>query len=125
MKIKFIDSDASALDYNVGDIYRGDSRTSKVSKSDFSELIFDIRPTSNIYVYNKSTGRREIAWTLYCQDVFLVVDPETNRILYTSKKYDRYHRGAEFLDELREAINSGFAVPSKFELSSEVEFMDI
>lgn len=125
MKIKFIDSDASALDYNVGDIYRGDSRTSKVSKSDFSELIFDIRPTSNIYVYNKSTGRREIAWTLYCQDVFLVVDPETDRILYTSKKYDRYHRGAEFLDELREAINSGFAVPSKFELSSEVEFMDI
>lgn len=125
MKIKFIDSDASALDYNIGDIYRGDSRTSKVSKSDFSELIFDIRPTSNIYVYNKSTGRREIAWTLYCQDVFLVVDPETNRILYTSKKYDRYHRGAEFLDELREAINSGFAVPSKFELSSEVEFMDI
>lgn len=125
MKIKFIDSDKSSLDYNVGDIYRGDSRTSKVSKSDFSELIFDIRSTPNIYVYNKSTGRREIAWTLYCQDVFLIAEPETNRILYTSKKYDRYHRGAEFLDELREAINSGFAVPSKFELSSEVEFMDI
>ena len=125
MKIKFIDSDASALDYNVGDIYRGYSMTSKVSKSDFSELIFDIRPTSNIYVYNKSTGRREIAWTLYCQDVFLIVDPETDRILYTSKKYDRYHRRSEFMDELREAINSGFTVPSKFELSSEVEFMDI
>lgn len=67
----------------------------------------------------------EIAWSLYCQDVFLIVEPETNRILNTSKKYDRYNRGAEFLDELREAINSGFAVPSKFELSSEVEFMDI
>ena len=125
MKIKFIDSDASALDYNVGDIYSGDSRTSKVSNSEFSELIFDIRPTSSIYVYNKSTGRMEIAWSLYCQDVFLIVDPETNRILYTSKKYDRYHRGAEFLDELREALDRGFAVPSKFELSSEVEFMDI
>lgn len=125
MKIKFIDSDVSALDYNVGDIYRGYSMTNKVSKSDFSELIFDIRPTSNIYVYNKSTGRREIDWSLYCQDVFLIVDPETNRILYTSKKYDRYHRRSEFMDELREAINSGFAVPSKFELSSEVEFMDI
>lgn len=125
MKIKFIDSDESSLDYNVGDIYRGNYRTSKVSKSDFSELSFDIRPTSNIYVYNKSTGRREIAWSLYCQDVFLIVDPETNRILYTSKKYDRHNRGAEFLDELREAIDSGFVVPSKFELSSEVEFMDI
>ena len=99
--------------------------TSKVSKSDFSDLIFDIRPTSNIYVYNKSTGRSEIDWSLYCQDVFLIVDPETNRILYTSKKYDRYHRRSEFMNELREAINSGFAVPSKFELSSEVEFMDI
>lgn len=125
MKIKFIDSDESSLDYNVGDIYRGNYRTSKVLNSDFSELIFNIRPTSNIYVYNKSTGRQEIAWSLYCQDVFLVVDPETDRILYTSKKYDRYHRGAEFLDELREAIDRGFAVPSKFELSYEVEFMDI
>ena len=125
MKIKFIDSDASSLDYNVDDIYQGDSRTSKVSNSDFSELMFDIRPTSSIYVYNKSTGRREIAWSLYCQDVFLVVDPETDRILYTSKKYDRYHRRAEFLDELREAIDRGFVVPPKFELSSEVEFMDI
>lgn len=125
MKIKFIDSNASALDYNVGDIYRGYSMTSKVSKSDFSDLIFDIRPTSNIYVYNKSTGRSEIDWSLYCQDVFLIVDPETNQILYTSKKYDRYHRGAEFLGELREALDRGFTVPSKFELSSEVEFMDI
>lgn len=125
MKIKFIDSDESSLDYNVGDIYHGDSRTSKVSNSDFSELMFDIRPTSNIYVYNKSTGRREIAWSLYCQDVFLIVDPETNRILYTSKKYDRHHRTSYFLDELREAIDRGFVVPSKFELSYEVEFMDI
>ena len=125
MKIKFIDSNASALDYNVGDIYRGDSRNSKVSDSDFLELSFDIRPTSSIHVYNKSTGRMELARALYCQNVFLIVDPETNRILYTSKKYDRYHRGAEFLDELREAIDRGFAVPSKFELSSEVEFMDI
>ena len=45
MKIKFIDSDESSLDYNVGDIYRGDTRVSKVSKSDFSELTCDIRPT--------------------------------------------------------------------------------
>ena len=125
MKIKFIDSDASALKYNVGDIYRGDSRISKVSSSDFSELSFDIRSTSIIYVHNKSTGRSEIAWSLYCQDVFLIVDPETDRILYTSKKYDRYNRGSDFMDELREAIDRGFVVPSKFKLSYEVEFMDI
>ena len=50
----------------------------------------------------------EIAWSLYCQDVFLVVDAETNRILYTSKKYDRYNRGSDFMDELREAIDRGF-----------------
>lgn len=125
MKIKFIDSDASSLDYNVGDIYRGDTRVSKVSYSDFLELSFDIRPTSSIYVYNKSTGCVEIAWALDCQDVILIVDPETDRILYTSKKYGRYNRGSDFMDELREAIDRGFVVPSKFELSSEVEFMDI
>lgn len=125
MKIKFIDSDASALDYNVGDIYRGYTRASEVLNSDFSELTFDIiRPLSNIYVYNKS-GRRVISWSLNYQDVFLIVDAETNLILYTSKKYDRFHRGREFMDELREAIDRGFAVPSKFELSYEVEFMDI
>ena len=126
MKIKFIDSDESSLVYNVGDIYGGNTRTSNVLNSDFSELMFDIiRPMSSIYVYNKSTGRRVIAWSLNCQDVFLIVDPETNLILYTSKKYDRFHRGSDFMDELREAIDRGFAVPSKFELSSEVEFMDI
>ena len=126
MKIKFIDSDESSLVYNVGDIYGGNTRTSNVLNSDFSELMFDIiRPTSSIYVYNKSTGHREIAWSLNCQDVFLIVDPETNLILYTSKKYDCFHRGSDFMDELREAIDRGFAVPSKFELSSEVEFMDI
>ena len=60
-------------------------------------------------------------------DVFLIVDPETNRILYTSKKYDRYCRGSKFLDELRKAIVSGFniAEPPKLKLSYEVEFMDI
>ena len=126
MKIKFIDSDESSLVYNVGDIYGGNTRTSNVLNSDFSELMFDIiRPMSSIYVYNKSTGRRKIAWSLNCQDVFLIVDSETNLILYTSKKYDRFHRGSDFMDELREAIDRGFAVPSKFELSSEVEFMDI
>ena len=126
MKIRVIDSNADkSLDYNVGDIYDGQISCSVDSNSDFLELSFDIRPTSSIYVYNKSTGRMEIAWSLYCQDVFLIVDQETNRILYTSKKYDRYNRRSEFMDELREAINSGFVVPSKFELSSEVEFMDI
>ena len=126
MKIRVIDSNADkSLDYNVGDIYDGQISCSVDSNSDFLELSFDIRPTSSIYVYNKSTGRSEIDWSLYCQDVFLIVDPETNRILYTSKKYDRRHRGAEFLDELREAIDRGFVVPSKFEPSSEVEFMDI
>ena len=126
MKIRVIDSNADkSLDYNVGDIYDGQISCSVDSNSDFLELSFDIRPTSSIYVYNKSTGRREIDWSLYCQDVFLIVDQETNRILYTSKKYDRFHRGADFMDELREAIDRGFTVPSKFELSSEVEFMDI
>ena len=126
MKIKFIDSDESSLVYNVGDIYGGNTRTSNVSDSDFSELVFNIiKPTSDIYAYNKSTGRREIVWSLKCQDVFLIVDPETDRILYTSKKYNRFHRGAEFLDELREAVDRCFAVPSKFELSYEVESMDI
>ena len=126
MKIRVIDSNADkSLDYNVGDIYDGQISCSVDSNSDISELKIDIDTEPALYAYNKNTDRREIGWSLHCQDVFLIVDQETNRILYTSKKYDRYHRRSEFMDELREVINSGFTVPSKFELSSEVEFMDI
>lgn len=128
MKIRVIDSNSdSSLDYNVGDIFQGNISCSDDSESDFSDLYINIDDEPAMYVYNKNTDRREIGWSLHCQDVFLIVDQETKRILYTSKKYDRYHRQDEFINELREAIDSGFniAEPSKFELSSEVEFMDI
>lgn len=131
MKIRFIDSfidsNSNSLDYNVGDIFNGNISCCDESNSDFSELRFDIDTEPAIYAYNKSTGRREMGWSLHCQDVFLIVDVETNRILYTSKKYDRGHRTSEFIEELREAIASGFNIPepSKLELTSEVEFMDI
>lgn len=128
MKIRVIDSNSdSSLDYNVGDIFQGNISCSDDSESDFSDLYINIDDEPAMYVYNKNTDRREIGWSLHCQDVFLIVDQETKRILYTSKKYDRYHRQSEFINELREAIDSGFniAEPSKFELTSEVEFMDI
>lgn len=127
MKIRVIDTNSNSLDYNVGDIFEGNISCCDDSESDFSELYININDEPALYVYNKNTERREIGWSLRCQDVFLIVDQETNRILYTSKKYDRLHRGGEFIEELREAIESGFNIPepSKFELSSEVEFMDI
>ena len=127
MKIRVIDSNEDSLTYNVGDIFNGRFLCSDDSQSDFSELKFEIDDEPALYVYNERTGRREIGWSLHCQDVFLIVDQETNQILYTSKKYDRYHRQEEFIAELREAIDHEFniAPPSKFELSSEVEFMDI
>ena len=127
MKIRFIDSDSESLAYNVGDIFKGHSYCTDDSQSDLSELKFEIDSEPAIYGYNKRTDRREMGWSLHCQDVFLIVDQETKQILYTSKKYDRYHRSDEFIAELRDAIDHEFyiATPSKFELSSEVEFMDI
>ena len=127
MKIRVIDSNEDSLTYNVGDIFNGRFLCSDDSQSDFSELKFEIDGEPAMYVYNKNTGRREIGWSLHCQDVFLIVDQETNQVLYTSKKYNRSHRQEEFIAELREAIDHEFNIvpPSKFELSSEVEFMDI
>lgn len=127
MKIRFIDSNSDSLAYNVGDIFDGRISCCDESESDISELKFEIDDEPAAYVYNKITGRREIGWSLHCQDVFLIVDQETNQILFTSKNYDRRHRSDEFIAELREAIDNEFniAPPSKFELSSEVEFMDI
>lgn len=127
MKIRVIDSDLKSLIYNVGDIFDGYAACRDESQSDFSDLRANIDDYPSIWFYNKNTNRREIRWSLRCQDVFLIVDQETNRILYTSKKYDRRNRGPEFKNELREAIDHNFdiAAPSRFELSSEVEFMDI
>lgn len=127
MKIRVIDSNEDSLTYNVGDYFSGRFLCSDDSQSDLSDLKIVIDDEPAMYVYNKNTEHREIGWSLHCQDVFLIVDQETNQILYTSKKYDRRHRQSEFIDELREAIDHEFniAPPSKFELSSEVEFMDI
>ena len=127
MRIRFIDSNSGSLAYNVGDIFDGNISCCDESESDISELKFEIDDEPAAYVYNKNTGRREIGWSLHCQDVFLIVDQKTNQILFTSKKYDRRHRGDEFIAELHEAIASDFDITplSKFELSSEVEFMDI
>lgn len=127
MKIRVIDSNSDSLTYNVGDIFNGHYTCDDDSRSDLSELRFEITDEPALCVYNERTGRREIGWSLHCQDVFLIVDQETNRILYTSKKYNRRHRNNAFVAELREAIDHEFniAPPSKFELSSEVEFMDI
>lgn len=127
MKIRVIDSNEDSLTYNVGDVFTGHIHCADDSQSDFSELKFEIDGEPALYVYNKITGRREIGWSLHCQDVFLIVDQETNKVLYTSKKYNRSHRQEEFIAELRDAIDHEFyiAPPSKFELSSEVEFMDI
>ena len=127
MKIRVIDTNSDSLAYNVGDFFNGQYTCQDDSKSDLSELKFKIDGYPALYVYNKRTGRKEIDWALHCQDVFLIVDQETNQILYTSRKYDRRHRQEEFIAELREAIDHEFniAPPSKFELSSEVEFMDI
>lgn len=127
MRIRVIDTSSNSLDYNIGDIFNGNISCCDDSESDFSDLRIYINDEPALYAYNKNTDRREIGWSLHCQDVFLIVDQETNKVLYTSKKYDRRHRTSEFINELREAIDSGFniAEPSKFQLSSEVEFMDI
>ena len=130
MKIRFIDAYDSARKYNVGDIFNDDDNYSCDEKipEEFSDLRFDVRTGSDIQVYKRDGGRRVCGWSLYCQDVFLIVNRESNKVLYTSKEYSRAARQRDtcpFYAELRAVLEQGFEEESKFQLSSEVEFMDI
>ena len=129
MKIRFIDAGENAKRYNVGDYFNNDDNYSCDDKinEEFSDLRFEVRE-NDVQVYKRSDGRRACGWSLYCQRTFLIVDLESNKILFTSKNYSRSARrnsDCPFYEELRAALNKGFEEESKFQLSSEVEFMDI
>jgi len=129
MKIRFIDASDNAKKYNVGDYFNNDDNYSCDEKirEEFSDLRFEVRD-NDVQVYKRSDGRRACGWSLQCQSTFLIVDLETNKILFTSKNYSRYERrnsGCPFYKELRAALNQGFDSESKFQISTEVEFMDI
>ena len=129
MKIRFIDADANAKKYNVGDYFNNDDNYSCDEKirEEFSDLRFDVRE-NDVQVYKRSNGNRACGWSLSCQGTFLIVNLETNKILFTSKNYSRTARARSdcpFYAELRAALNNGFEEESNFQLSTEVEFMDI
>lgn len=129
MKIRFIDASDSAKKYNVGDYFNNDDNYSCDEKirEEFSDLRFDVRD-NDVQVYKRSNGSRACGWSLSCQGTFLIVNLETNKVLFTSKKYSRtarHNSDCPFYAELRAALNQGFEEESKFQLSSEVEFMDI
>ena len=130
MRIRFIDAYSSARRYNVGDIFSDGDNYSCDEKiqEEFSDLKFEVNSGGDIQVYKRDGGRRVCGWSLYCQDVFLIVNRESNKILFTSKNYSRDARGRNtcpFYGELRAALEQGFEEESKFQLSTEVEFMDI
>ena len=129
MRIRFIDGGRTAKNYNVGDYFNDDDGYSCDEKirEEFSDLRFEVRTGSDIQVYKRSGGR-VCGWSLNCQQTFLIVDLDSNKVLYTSKNYPREARNRDtcpFYAELRAALDQGFEEESKFELSTEVEFMDI
>ena len=129
MKIRFIDAGENAKRYNVGDYFNNDDNYSCDEKirEEFSDLRFEV-VCDSLQVYKRSDGRRACGWSLGCQATFLIVNLETNKILFTSKNYSRtarHNTECPFYEELRAALNQGFEDESKFQLSTEVEFMDI
>ena len=129
MRIRFIDAGENAKRYNVGDYFNNDDNYSCDEKirEEFSDLRFEI-VSGSVQVYKRSDGHRACGWSLGCQATFLIVNLETNKILFTSKNYSRtarHNTECPFYEELRAALNQGFEDESKFQLSTEVEFMDI
>lgn len=130
MKIRFIDADIDARKYNVGDYFDVDGVyiCEETIDGEFQNLDFDIRPDDrSIRVYNR-VNKCRYGWSFDCQEIFLIVDLDSNKVLFTSKDYSRDQRcepDCSFYNELRLAVDRRFEIESKFQLISEVEFMDI
>lgn len=110
MKIRLYDCYSNAEKLNVGDEFRGVASDCKSDIFDLERV--DIKLSGvRLKGFRKSSGCSEFSWNLTCQSVFIIVDLSTNKVIFTSKKYQRNERfdtGCGFYKELQKFIESGF-----------------
>lgn len=133
MKLEFIDADEALKALNVGDIFDDDDF--KLAIDYDKPLAYDVSELDcrfdGVYLEltRKLTGYKVIEWSVVCQDVILVVDTDTKRVLYTSKEYSKYDRldpNCPFYEEFKQTFESGFKYNNKLFLAPDTdEFEDI
>ena len=127
MKIRLYDCYNNAEKLNVGDEFRGVAHDCASDTFDLEKIGIKLTGIC-LKGFRKSSGSTEFSWNLTCQTVFIIVDLETNKVIFTSKKYPRNERcntGCTFYKELQKFIDSGFTTKDDlYEIEDDV-FEDI
>lgn len=109
MNILFVDCSSWAKKYNVGDDFPSDFSGTRQNIADIEHKKFEIRG-DNIDV-RLENGNWYTSWCVSCQSVFLIINKDTGKVLFTSKNYtdtEREDTLCPFYDELRKLIDSNF-----------------
>ena len=109
MNILFVDCSSWAKKFNVGDDFSRDYSGTRQGINDIEHKKFKIRG-DNIDV-TLENGNWYTSWNLSCQSVFLIIDRDAEKVLFTSKNYsdtEREDSSCPFYDELRKLIDSNF-----------------
>lgn len=111
MNILFVDCSSWAKKFNVGDTFSIDYSGTRQQITDIEHKKFKLY-RDNIQV-KLENGNWYTSWCLSCQSVFLIVDRDTEKVLFTSKDYSDTKRedpSCPFYDELRKLIENNFKV---------------
>lgn len=110
MKIRLYDCYGDAGKLNVGDEFRGVRYDCASDRFDLENIDINVSGV-RLKGFRKSSGCAEFSWNLTCQSVFIIVDLSTNKVIFTSKKYQRNERcdtGCGFYKDLIKFIEAGF-----------------
>lgn len=110
MRIKLYDCYDGAERFDVGDEFHAqcyDCSSDIINLERINLKVDGVR----LKGFRKTDEYRELSWNLTCQTVFIIVDLSTNKVIFTSKNYqrnERYNNRCKFYEELRKFIDSGF-----------------
>ena len=111
MNIMFADCGSWAKKYNVGDEFPPEFGGTSYRITDIEHKKFEIRE-DNIDVRYEN-GNWYTSWCISCQDVFLIIDKDSGKVLFTSKGYtpdEREDTSIPFYKELRKLIDNNFKI---------------
>ena len=111
MNILFVDCSSWAKKFNVGDAFSIDYNGTRQRIPDIEHKKFEL-DGDNILV-KLENGNWYTGWNLSCQAIFLIVDQDAEKVIFTSKDYsdtEREDPSCPFYNELRKLIESNFKV---------------
>lgn len=107
----FADCGSWAKKFNVGDEFPPEYGGTSHRIPDIEHKKFEIRGDNIDICYEN--GNWFTRWCVSCQDIFLIIDIDSGKVLFTSKSYtdtEREDTSCPFYKELRKLIDCNFKV---------------